>query len=334
MAVSLYGRLAEVRYLPYDLPGCVRRFLDRVEPGVGIILETELWPTLYRACGRRGVPLLIASARLSQRSVRRYEKFPHFVAAVVGASHVSVAAQSAEDAENFIRLGANPARTSVSGNIKYDQTAPAGTRADAVIRRAELGADRPVWVAGSTHEGEEDVVLDAHRRVRAQMPNALLVLAPRHPPRFEVVAQRLQRAGWDYQRRTDRRAPSKQTSVLLLDTLGELVGYYAASDVAFVGGSLVPIGGHNLLEPLIVGCPVLTGPSTGNDASTAQLLASAGATRTVTDTASLAEAVLSAIAHEEVRHMAVAAGVRVLDTNRGAVERVCAVLRPLVGRSF
>ncbi len=332
-ALVLYGSIAQVRYLPYDVPVCVWRFLDRVTPTVGVILETELWPTLYRACERRQIPLLVASARLSERSVRRYRRMPRFTAQLLGAPHVSVAAQTATDAARFQALGAVPARTCVVGNVKYDQSVPVAERAQASARRATLGIGRPIWVAGSTHEGEESVVLEAHRTVLARFPNALLVLAPRHPPRFETVAQWLGHSGLSFVRRSQATEVSPQAAVFLLDTLGELVGYYAAADIAFVGGSLVPIGGHNLLEPLSVQCPVLPGPSTENDAATAAWLVAAGALRTVVDATTLAEAVIARCTDPAAGRVAVAAGMAVLDANRGAVERVLATLRPLIGRA-
>ena len=332
-AVNQHGRLAEIRYLPYDLPRCVNRFLDRVEPSIGIILETELWPTLYQACERRGVPLLVASARLSERSVRRYGRFKGFVASVVGAANVSIAAQTSEDAARFQLLGAAADRTSVCGNIKYDQTAPPAALRSKDERREMLGRSRPVWVAGSTHEGEESAVLDAHRRLRETHHTALLVLAPRHPQRFDAVAQLLEREGWSFQRWSAGERVPAGAAVLLLDTLGELVGYYAAATVAFVGGSLVPIGGHNLLEPFLVGCPALTGPSTGNDKSTAQLLTAAGAVSVVKDAESLSKAVVGLWADPMAAQASVAAGARVLAANCGAVDRVCHTLRSLISRS-
>ncbi len=332
-ALALYGRLADIRYVPYDLPGCVRRFLRRAQPQIGIILETEIWPTLYQACGRHDIPLVIASARLSERSVRRFQWARGLVRDVLGAAHVHVMAQSADDAARFIALGANPTRTRVCGNVKYDQKVdPAALSAAGDLRRL-LGAERPVWVAGSTHDGEEIAVLDAHRRVRAECPSALLVLAPRHPPRFEAVAQLLERSGMTYVRRTKHLLVTAETDVLLLDTLGELVRYYAAADLSFVGGSLVPIGGHNLLEPLSVRCAVLTGPSNSNDAPTARMLRAVGAIEVVSDAADLARAVTERFGNAAISRKAVDAGTTVLDSNRGAVDLLCQTLRPLIDRS-
>jgi len=333
-AAALYGGIADVRYLPYDLPGSVSRFLERVRPTVGVILETELWPSLFRACERRGIPLLVASARLSERSVRRYRRVAAWVATLLGSPQVYIAAQTDADRERFLALGAAPERTTVSGNVKYDQGVPADLAEAAAARRAQLGRERPIWVAGSTHEGEEAAVLAAHRRVLQVVPNALLVLAPRHPPRFNAVADLLDQRGFSWVRRTSGPTVAPDTAdVLLLDTLGELVLHYAAADVAFVGGSLVPIGGHNLLEPLAVQCPAVAGPSNHNDARTARLLTDAGAIRVVSDASSLAGAIIGVLTDRAAAAPMLAAADGVLTANQGAVARVFEQLRPLVERA-
>jgi 3-deoxy-D-manno-octulosonic-acid transferase len=330
-AAALYGTTADVRYLPYDLPGCVNRFLDRVSPAVGVILETELWPTLFGACRRRGIPLCVVSARLSERSVRRYRRVAPFVAQLLGTPRVYIAAQTETDRDRFVALGARVAQTIVCGNVKYDQRLPADLPAIAASRRTELGRQRPVWVAGSTHEGEEVQVLAAHRLLLQRDPTLLLVLAPRHPPRFDGVADLLDRQGFRSVRRTSGAANVPATAeVLLLDTLGELVVHYAAANAAFVGGSLVPIGGHNLLEPLAAGCPACTGPSNHNDARTAQLLCDAGAVEVVADAGSLAAAIHRFLAEPQSGQERLRAAEAILTANQGAVDRVFEQLRPLL----
>jgi 3-deoxy-D-manno-octulosonic-acid transferase len=330
-AAALYGQIADIRYLPYDLPFSVRRFLNRVQPCVGVILETELWPTLLEACAARGIPLLVASARVSERSMQRYQKVGRWLAKLLGAPLVHIAAQTDADRDRFIRLGAAPDRTTVSGNLKFDQMPPPDRLDAAAAWRARWGAQRPVWVAGSTHEGEEAQVLAAHRQVLAQAPDALLVLAPRHPPRFDRVAALIEGEGCALARRSTGVDPVPEAaSVLLLDTLGELVAVYGAAQIAFVGGSLVPIGGHNLLEPLSVQCPTLTGPSNCNDERTARLLLDAGAVQQVEDSASLARAVLARFKAPVTAQAALKAAEQVLSANRGAVDRVLAQLAPLL----
>jgi 3-deoxy-D-manno-octulosonic-acid transferase len=328
-AQSLFGGEIAVRYLPYDLPGPVGRFLDRVRPRLGIILETELWPNLYRACGRQRVTLVLASARVSERSVRRYRWAGGLVREAL-AHGVIVAAQSAADAGRFAALGASPARTPVVGNLKFDLELPPETEARGRALRAALGAGRPVWAAGSTHEGEEELVLDAHARLADQLPGTLLVLAPRHPPRFEAVAALLRRRGLAFVTRSSGADVTPATAVLLVDTLGELVLHYAAADVAFVGGSLVPIGGHNLLEPAALGKPVITGPYTSSAAAVARLLVEAGAAEVVVDGDALAACVGRLLADPAARRSAGDRGLAAVSANRGALTRFLALLAPLV----
>jgi 3-deoxy-D-manno-octulosonic-acid transferase len=238
----------DVRYVPLDLPGSVRRFFDRVRPRLALVLETELWPNLYEECGRRGVPLVLASARISERSTRRYGLAPGLFKRALS-NCTLLAAQSETDAARFRRLGAAPERTEVVGNIKFDFSVPAHTEESGRALRARYGGARPVWIAGSTREGEEVAALAAHERVRGTERTALLVIAPRHPPRFAEVAAWLESRGVRFARRSTQESCDSSTEVLLLDTLGELLAFYAAADVVFVGGSLVRVGGHNLLEP-------------------------------------------------------------------------------------
>jgi 3-deoxy-D-manno-octulosonic-acid transferase len=328
-ARSLFGDEVGVRYLPYDLPGPVRRFLDRARPRLGIVLETELWPNLYRDCARRGVPLVLASARVSARSVRRYRWLGGLVRATL--ARVVVAAQSEADAARFTALGADPAQVRVVGNLKFDFELPPRTEAQGRALRATLGAARPVWVAGSTHDGEEELVLDAHARLRAARPDALLVLAPRHPPRFAAVAALLRRRGVAFVARSTAQPVTATTEVLLVDTLGELVLFYAAADVAFVGGSLVPVGGHNLLEPAALGKPVITGPYTANAAPVARLLIDAGAAEVVADGAALAASVTRLLADPAAMRGAGGRGLAAVGANRGALARFLALLEPFGG---
>ena len=283
-AQALFKQRVDVRYVPIDLPGAVWRFFQRVKPQLAVILETEIWPNLYHRCGRLGVPLVLASARISPRSVTSYRRLVGLFRETL--SHgIFIAAQSAEDAERFRSIGANPARTHVVGNIKFDFGYPPDIETRGHELRRLLGVHRPVWVAGSTHAKEEDVLLAAHAKVRERFSNALLVLVPRHPPRFADVAAALRDQGVSFVARTSGAAATADTQVFLLDTLGELPPFYAAGDVAFVGGSLVPIGGHNLLEPAALGLPILAGPHNFNSADIAKLLIERGAVRIVPDAA-------------------------------------------------
>ena len=328
-AHQLFRDRVHLRYVPFDLPGSVKRFFDRVRPRLAIILETELWPNLYAECGRRSVPLVLASARLSPRSVGWYRRLvPLFRQAL--SNGIVIAAQSEADAERFRSIGASRERTHVAGNIKFDFESPPEVEARGRRWREENAPGRMIWVAGSTHEGEEEMVLDAHRRVLAQFPRALLVLVPRHPNRFDSVRELLGRRAEAAAFRSDRGGISASTAVVLGDTMGELMMFYAAADVAFVAGSLVPIGGHNLLEPASIGLPVLTGPHNFNSEEIAQLLLDAGAARVVTDPLQLAHSVSGLFADPARRTAMGAAGKAVLDANRGALDRLLGLIEPLV----
>jgi 3-deoxy-D-manno-octulosonic-acid transferase len=333
-AKTLFGDLARVRYIPFDLPGSVRRFFKRVQPRVGVIFETELWPNLYHQCGRWRIPLVLASARISSRSVSRYRRLGSLFRDALSRG-VVVAAQGAGDADRFMLLGADPDRTHVTGNIKFDFSVPPDIGERGRRLREFYAASRPMWVAGSTHGGEEEIVLEAQRIVRGTHPRALLVLVPRHPPRFDEVAHGLQRAGIRFVRRSQRlgekaAAAAASADVLLVDTLGELLDFYAAADVAFVGGSLVPIGGHNLLEPAALGVPILTGPYNANSADIANLLIARGAAEVVHAAGELGGRVSSLLLDPEERKRIGARGRDSVDSNRGALGKLLGLIEPLL----
>ena len=328
-ARALFKDRVDVRFLPIDLPGAVRRFFQRVQPALAVILETEIWPNLYHHCGRQEVPLVLASARISPRSVKSYRRLVGLFRQTL--SHgIFIAAQSEQDAERFRSIGASAERTHVVGNIKFDFSLPPNIEAQGTEVRRLLGRDRPVWVAGSTHAKEEDVLLAAHRQVRARYPEALLVLVPRHPPRFAEVAAALKEQGVRFVTRQGGSAAASDTEVFLVDTLGELLSFYSAGDVAFVGGSLVPIGGHNLLEPAALGLPVLAGPNNFNSADVAKLLVECGAVRLVHDAGELAAAVGELLSAPAARSGMGARGRRAVEENRGAVKRLMEFLEPLL----
>jgi 3-deoxy-D-manno-octulosonic-acid transferase len=328
-ARAAFGSRVEVRYVPIDLPGAVRRFFQRVNPSLAVILETEIWPNLYHRCGRLGVPLVLASARISPRSVKGYRRLVGLFRQAL--SHgIFIAAQSVQDAQRFCSIGASAERTHVVGNIKFDFTLPPNIESQGATLRRMLGMDRPVWVAGSTHAKEEDAVIAAHRLVRTRYAQALLVLVPRHPPRFAEVAASLRDQGVNFVSRSSGAAANGSTEVYLVDRLGELLAFYAAADVAFVGGSLVPIGGHNLLEPAALGLPVLAGPNNFNSADVARLLVECGAVRIVDDATSLADAVGELLANPSARTAMGANGRKAIEDNRGAVGRLMAFLAPLL----
>jgi 3-deoxy-D-manno-octulosonic-acid transferase len=314
-----------VRYLPLDLPGSVRRFLQRVRPRLAVVLETEIWPNLIRACATAQVPVLFVSARLSARSARRYRRLGNGMRQVLG-TVAQVAAQTPADAQRFAQLGVPAARIAVTGNLKADFSVPETVVANGARLRASFGPSRPVWVAGSTHEHEEQQVLEAHRAVRRTSPAALLILVPRHPRRFVAVAEWLQREHVAFARQSRAEAVTEHTQVLLVDAMGMLLDCYAAADVAFVGGSLVAVGGHNLLEPAALGRPVLTGPDHANAREILQALRDAQGVRVVRDAADLGRAVAELLADAGARQRLGAQALAVVSAGRGSCARVMALL--------
>jgi 3-deoxy-D-manno-octulosonic-acid transferase len=326
---DLFGERVLHSYAPYDMRGSVRRFFRRMQPRLAIVIETELWPNMFAECGARGVPLVLANARISPRSVGRYRRFIGLFRDAL--SHgIVIAAQSARDAERFQSLGADPQRTVVTGNLKADLVFPPGMIEAGTAFRIEHLAGRPVWVAASTHAGEEEAALEAHERVRARLPEALLLLVPRHPERFDGVAELLQRREIAFRRRSLGEAPAAADAVYLVDSLGELPLFYAAADVAFVAGSLVPIGGHNLLEPAVLSMPVLAGPHNFNAQDIASLLLEAGALEIVADASTLGTAVAALLEDASLRQARGEHARRVVEESGGALEKVLGLLAPLL----
>lgn len=321
-----------VRYAPYDLPGAVRRCMARLHPRALVLVESELWPNLLAEALRERVPVLVASARLSARSLRAYERLHGLMHPAIDRT-VWVGAQSAEDAQRFAALGVPGGRLSITGNLKFDRPVPLDAQRRGRALRALLGA-RPVWVAGSTHPAEQSIVLEAHRRVCTAHADALLLLAPRHPPRFGEAAAQLEAGGWRYRRRSrcDVGEPlPADCQVLLIDTLGELMDFYAAADIAFVGGSLIAVGGHNLLEPAALGLPLLAGPYQTNSPQAAQVLADAGALAIVSDAAQLATRVQALIESPELRRSQGTHAREVLQAHSGALQRLLTLIEALPG---
>lgn len=280
---ALWGERVEHVYLPYDLNRFVGRFLRHFKPSVGLIVETELWPNLLFACRDAGVPLCILNARLSARSLRGYQVLDSLVRrALVTVSRVC--AQSRTDGERFIHLGARRDAVVVTGNLKFDVNPPENLDELRQIFSHHAG-QRPVWIAASTHPEEEAIVLSAHRKVRQRWPDALLVWAPRHPERFKSVVEQARAQGFRVATRSTDQWPGRQDAVFVLDSLGELGRFYAVADVAFVGGSLQAVGGHNVLEPAIIGTPIITGPHMFNFSDISHRMREADAMYVATDAA-------------------------------------------------
>lgn len=246
--------------IPYDYAFAVNRFLDQIQPKLVIMIETEIWPNLYQACYERGIPLILANARLKQGSFESYQKWGgRLVKNALNQTHL-IASQFDIDRQHFIQLGAKPSRVKTLGNLKFDIEIPPGLVVEAQAWRQQNGLnDRFIWVAASTHAGEEALMLEAHQQLLTTRPGALLILVPRHADRFDQVAQDLQHSKRPFARRSQNQSIQADTAVYLADTIGELMQWFALSDVAFIGGSLVPFGGHNILEPAALGKPVISG---------------------------------------------------------------------------
>lgn len=312
------GQVARHRYFPLDLPGAVRRAIAHNRPCFFIALETELWPNLLGALAACGVPVMLANGRISDRSFRRYRRVRVFMRPVLGAVSV-FAMRSDEDARRIIALGAPPERVFVTGNVKHDAPADDGSTAALWQRLLGLSGGAPVWIAGSTHRGEEEVVLDVHARLRARHADLALIVAPRHPERVEEVERIARERGFPVVRRSELPKSRRDGAVIVLDTVGELAQLYRVADVVFVGGSLVPAGGHNMLEPAIKRKPVLFGPHTANFREAAALLLESGGALVVAEAAEL-EATLGRLLGDEVlRARMGAAGAEVVARRQGAV---------------
>ena len=319
-------------YLPYDLPWAAARFLDRVKPRLGVIMETELWPNHIHQCAKRGIPVALANARLSARSAKGYARFAGLTRPMLEEMSL-IAVQTEAEAERFRLLGARPECVEVTGSIKFDLSIDPQLLVKARALREQWQAqERPVWIAASTHEGEDEIVLSAHRQLLASYPNGLLILVPRHPERFNSVFQLCQREGFATVRRSSGEPVAAQTQVLLGDTMGELLFLYALADSAFVGGSLVPNGGHNLLEPAALAKPVLSGPHLFNFLEIAAKLREAAALEEVEDAQGLALAVQRLFELPQDAQRMAEAGLKVMQLKQGALQRVLDGLARLLAR--
>ena len=326
---ALFGDRVRHCYIPFEFPNAVRSFFASVRPSAAMIMETEIWPNLYRGCGIRGIPLVLVSARISPRSIPGYRRLLPLIRETL--SHgIIIAAQSQADADRFIELGANAQRTMVTGNIKFDvKPDPAIAENGKRLRKALFG-ERRVWIAASTHEGEEQQVLETHRILMAKHPDLLLILVPRHPQRFSGVRHLVESEAFNVVSRTEKKPCDASTEVFLVDTMGEVPLFYAASDIAFVGGSLVPIGGHNLLEPAAQGLPIVTGPHLFNALDIADKFIELGACRIAADSTGLATIIAELIDNPEEAARIGRDGLKVLQQNRGSLKRLLILLEPLL----
>ncbi|MDP3482803.1 MAG: lipid IV(A) 3-deoxy-D-manno-octulosonic acid transferase [Sulfuricella sp.] len=318
---QLFGDQVLQCYLPYDFPFAAKRFLRHFKPEIGLLMETEIWFNLVQTCKKAGVPLLLVNARMSEKSARKYGRFKTLSRDSLQALS-AIAAQSETDARRLIELGAPAVK--ITGNLKFDVAVPQSAIDLGKNLRQQFGPSRPVFLAASTREGEEALIMEA--RAKIDIPNLLIVIVPRHPQRFDLVADMLTQRDIRFQRRSEDQPVAPETQVLLGDSMGEMFAYYSACDIAFIGGSLLPLGGQNLIEAAAMGKPVLIGPHTFNFAEVSELAVQAGAALRV---ANAEELVLTAgdllKKPEKIKAMSVAA-LAFADRHRGATERLMALI--------
>ncbi|HIG78815.1 MAG TPA: 3-deoxy-D-manno-octulosonic acid transferase [Cycloclasticus sp.] len=316
-------------YLPYDTPGAMRRFYRAFKPKIAIILETEIWPNMFYQAKRGGVPSIVVNARMSEKSAKGYARLGSLMKDTL-ADITHICAQTQPSADRFIALGLAENKVSVPGNIKFDMALPVHLLERAEVIRRDWFQQRSSWMAASTHEGEDGKVLSAFDRIKRQRPNTLLVLVPRHPERFNEVAKLCEKRGYSVTRRSEQKSARVDTDVFLLDTLGELKLYYATVDVAFIGGSFVPVGGHNMLEAAGLSVPVLFGPHVHNFTEISERLLAVKAAIQVEDKEQLAEQVISLLEHSEKRDEMGVAGRAFVEQNQGAVNKVAKRIGELI----
>ena len=323
---SVFADSVEHCYLPYDVPFAIKRFLNNNHPQFGIIMETEIWPNLLSISEQRHIPLFLANARMSARSEKGYARYARFTKQILNTFAV-IAAQSHDDKQRLQNLGANNKKVHVIGNLKFEINLPVSLSELATSMRSIWGINRPVLIAASTHEGEEEMILNASRQIRSQHPNLLLIIVPRHPERFDRVAAVSQKSGYKVLRRSQNRPCPSDIQILIVDTMGELPLFYAASDVAFVGGSLVPHGGHNLLEPAALGRAVLTGPHFFNFNEITQQFIKANAALQVSNTEELAHTTISLLNDSQRRAEMGEAGLMLMAKSQGASTRLVNLIK-------
>ncbi|MGR9051015.1 MAG: lipid IV(A) 3-deoxy-D-manno-octulosonic acid transferase [Gammaproteobacteria bacterium] len=308
-------------YLPYDLPYIVDRFLDRFKPKLAVVMETELWPNLFKACAGRAIPLYIVNARLSEKSLRGYRKIPFLVRPTLSCITL-ILAQSQMDANRFLEIGANSSQVLMTGNIKFDIELEPSVTEQATNFRVELFPNRFVWIIASTHQGEEDIFLKIYRTLKGDIPDLLLLIVPRHPERFGEVEEICRRHGFEVVTRTSGLSCPVSTDVFILNKMGELKTFYAASDLAFVGGSMVPVGGHNILEPAALGVPILFGPYMDNFKDIERKVLVSHAAIQCPDEQAIIGAVRRLWANPNERHILAKNALSFIEFNRGVLDRI------------
>lgn len=316
---ALFGDRVHHVYCPWDLPSAWRRFFNAYHPQLILIVETELWPNLMAKASKEAVPVWLVNGRLSEKSFNGYHRLRYITTPALQ-SYQGLLVQTQAEAERYRNLGVEPEKVHVTGSVKFDLQLSQEVQQKAAALRCDFG-DRPVWVAASTHEGEEEEVIVAHQQVLKQFSDALLVLVPRHPERFKGVAELLHRENLQCARRSEGKIPNGSEQVYLGDTMGELLMLYGAADLAFVGGSFAAIGGHNLLEPAAWEHPVLSGPTLFNFTRIAELLLESGALTIVENGQQLGAEVTRLFANQQEREEEGRAAAKVVAAHGGALAK-------------
>lgn len=326
-----FGNNVRHCYLPYDLPFSVNKFLKVVKPSLLITMETEIWPNLYQSCKFLQIPILIINARLSQQSAKKYRLVSKLMRETLSLVDI-IAAQTQSDAERFISFGAASEKVFVTGNLKFDINVPPSIKEQAQSLKRYFSVNRPIWIAASTHDGEDEIILNAHINIMKEYPDAILIIAPRHPERGDKITSLCRGLGLSFVKRSNQKTFTSGDAVYLLDVLGELQLHYAASQVAFVGGSLVPTGGQNMMEPASLGLPVITGPHTFNFTEITELLSAQDALRCVSSEQQLMQEVCMLLADANERHKRGEIGREVIESNKGNVIRLMKIIKPYLLR--
>ncbi|MEZ5493281.1 MAG: lipid IV(A) 3-deoxy-D-manno-octulosonic acid transferase [Pseudomonadales bacterium] len=324
---AVFGDTVFHVYAPYDLPIFLRAFLQRTTPALLIVMETELWPNTIHSCRQRNIPVVIANARLSEKSARGYAKFPTLTRNMLHEIHC-VAAQQHTDGERFVALGLPREKLFVTGSIKFDLTLDEAVQKKTTALRAQWSQHntRPVWLAASTHLGEDSVILDTFTQLKKQFSDLLLVIVPRHPERFSTVTAQCESTGLSVQRHSQQLTPDMDTDIIIGDTMGELMAFYGAADIAFVGGSLVPVGGHNLIEPAAWACPIISGPHLFNFSEVETLLRDNNALTIAKNANDMAQHIQQWLTDAPLRTSTGERAKAVADSNRGALNKLCSLI--------
>jgi 3-deoxy-D-manno-octulosonic-acid transferase len=316
---QIFGNQVFHLYLPYDLPGAVKRFLKKVKPELAVVMETEIWPNLFRFCKKKGIPIVVANARLSEFSLKGY-KWVQSLATMAVNNTKYVAAQTNTDAARMIRLGCDADKIYVVGSLKFDIIIEDEIRQKGEVISEHFAKNRLIWIAASTHQDDEKEIIEAYVELKRKYPQLLLIVVPRHPERFQITTQSFRNKGFNTQLRSECNLCDKDADVFVVDTMGEMLEFYAASDIAFVGGSIANIGGHNVLEAAIFELPVLVGPNTHNFAEITQLLHDCGGSKLVRTSTDIIKYMERLIESPKMRQKMGAAALKLVEENRGAVQ--------------